>query len=280
MKHLSLNIIVIIVLFFTVFSCQEVIDVDLETSQERLVIEALLKWDNGTSGNNQTIKLSKTSSFYNNQFVPAIGASIVLSDTSSLIDFVFTDNNDGTYSITNFVPILNNTYKLKINYNNNQYVSESTLLQAPTILDITQSTESGFSTEDPEVTVRFQDFVDQEDFYRIVFKQHRPSTNNELIEQETWTYDGNWEANNILEEWYESEDLISGDEIYIQIYKISSEFYTFLEVLEQQSNAGIGPFASPPVNVKGNIINTTNSENYPYGYFSLNEINSNSYTFE
>ncbi len=37
-------------------------------------------------------------------------------------------------------------------------------------------------------------------------------------------------------------------------------------------NNGGGPFQSPPATVRGNIINTTNSANYPLGYFSLSEV--------
>ena len=42
------------------------------------------------------------------------------------------------------------------------------------------------------------------------------------------------------------------------------------------SNVG-GPFQSPPATVKGNIVNVTNKENYPLGYFSLSETDTQKY---
>jgi len=45
------------------------------------------------------------------------------------------------------------------------------------------------------------------------------------------------------------------------------------------TNVG-GPFQSPPATVKGNIINTTNKENYPLGYFSLSETDLKKFTIK
>jgi hypothetical protein len=42
-------------------------------------------------------------------------------------------------------------------------------------------------------------------------------------------------------------------------------------------NGGGGPFQSPPATVRGNIINTTQEENFPLGYFSLSEYDSVNY---
>jgi len=33
-----------------------------------------------------------------------------------------------------------------------------------------------------------------------------------------------------------------------------------------------GPFQTTPANLSGNMINTTNPENYPLGYFRVSEI--------
>ena len=272
-------IITIITILITTFSCQEVVNVDLETAQERLVIEALINWEKGTLGNEQIIKLSKTSSFYNNQFLFVTGASVKLTNKTTLQEFVFIDNNDGLYSNTSFVPVLHNIYTLEINYNGEIYIAEETLLPAPDITGVTQSIENGFSQEEPEVNVSFQDFIGQEDYYRIAISHYRPST-NEVVEDIKATYDSSFEEDNILSIWYENDNLEIDDEISISIYKITYPFYNFLEVLAQQANAGIGPFASPPVNVKGNCVNTTKETNYPYGYFSINEINTIVHTFE
>jgi hypothetical protein len=53
-----------LVLFFA--SCEDVVTLDLETGETRLVVDAEIIWQKGTNGNEQTIKISKTAPYYNN----------------------------------------------------------------------------------------------------------------------------------------------------------------------------------------------------------------------
>jgi hypothetical protein len=273
------NIISIIILLITTLSCQDVVDVDLETSQERLVIEAIIKIEHGSTGNEQTVKLTKTSSFYNNESVPVNNATVVVKNISSNEEFNFVLTENGQYKTTSFVAIENASYELEVNFDNEIYKTTSTLLVSPEFIEVTQSIEEGFSDEDPEVNFIFQDFVNQEDFYRIFFIHNRPSTNEE-IDDEYFIFNDNFQEDNEFEAFFESEDLITNDEITAVIYKISEQFHDYLIKLELQEDSGIGPFASPPINVKGNILNVTTEENYPYGYFSLNKIDTEVYIFE
>ncbi len=270
---------IISLLLISLFACQDVVQVDLKTAKERLVIEALIKWKNNTIGNVQTIKLSNTSSYYNNQRVAAIGANVKITNKTTLQEFNFVETQDGIYKISNFVPILNNVYALEITYKNQVYKAEEALLEAPEIIEINQTLEGGFSTEYPEVNIAFNDFENQEDYYRIIYEHYRPST-DKIIETVTFAYDSRFEQDNQITDFFESEDFETDDEIEISLYSITHRFYTFLNVLESQADSQPGPFSLPPVNVKGNCINTTNSENYPYGYFSLFQMNKETYIFQ
>ena len=264
-------------LSFTIFSCQDVVEVDLETAQERLVIEAMIKWKKGTVGNDQIIKLTKTSSFYNNELVRATGATVVVTNINTLQTFNFLEIGDGIYITDAFEPILNNEYQLEITYNGEVYKATETLFESPEITEINQSIENYFSSEDPEIVMSFQDFIDQEDYYRLSFLQTR---DDEIIDIANYTYDARFEENNILTDFYESDNIEANDQFVISVYKISRQFYNFINVLEEQGDSGFGPFTTPPVNVKGNCINMTNENNYPYGYFGLNQITTEEYTFE
>ena len=51
--YLKYLLIVFFCIGFT--SCEDVINVDLETSNPKLVIDASIKWQKGTTGNEQTI---------------------------------------------------------------------------------------------------------------------------------------------------------------------------------------------------------------------------------
>ena len=70
--------------YFTLFtilflfnSCEDVIDVDLPTTEPRLVVEANINWEKGSLGNSQEIILSlSTDYFSSDKFVPATGATV------------------------------------------------------------------------------------------------------------------------------------------------------------------------------------------------------------
>ena len=40
------------------------------------------------------------------------------------------------------------------------------------------------------------------------------------------------------------------------------------------------PFATPPATLRGNIINQSNPDNYPLGYFSLGETDTRDYIIQ
>ena len=63
------------VLFFS--SCEDVVNLDLETADPKLVIDAEIIWKKGTSGNEQTIKISKTAPYYNNTTPKVSGARVL-----------------------------------------------------------------------------------------------------------------------------------------------------------------------------------------------------------
>ena len=48
-------------------------------------------------------------------------------------------------------------------------------------------------------------------------------------------------------------------------------------LLSIAGNAGGGPFQSPPATVRGNILNTTDINNYALGFFSVSETASINY---
>jgi hypothetical protein len=274
------KIIAILSVFISLISCEDVIDVDLETAQERLVIEALIGWENGTTGNNQQIKLSKTASFYTNEIIYATGANVKIINTNTLAEFIFTETTNGVYQTNSFIPVLGNNYRLEISYNGQNYTAEEKLLATPTIDNVNQTTTNGFSTTEPEVNIYFQDDANQDNYYRTIFTQYRPSI-SEIIDADYNSYSDEFENGNLISDFYESENILVNDEFEIALYSISENFYNFIELLDEQADSNIGPFSSPPVNVKGNCINTADNEaNYPYGYFSLFEIQKVNYTFQ
>ena len=70
------KLIYIAILSFFTFSCEDVIDLELPTSESKLVIEASINWIKGTSGNEQQIKLTLSAPYFDTEIPPANGALV------------------------------------------------------------------------------------------------------------------------------------------------------------------------------------------------------------
>ena len=75
MKKTTLFFVVLIAILLN--SCEDVIQVDLNTAPPKLVIEAAINWLKGSAGNEQKIKLSTTTDYYN-KTIPKVSFYIIL----------------------------------------------------------------------------------------------------------------------------------------------------------------------------------------------------------
>lgn len=270
-----------LVLIFT--SCEDVIDVPVQTDTARLVVEASIDWEKGTSGNEQAIQLSTSSAFFDSQSNTAVtGASVMLTNDNSGAVFVFQDQNNGNYTTTEFEPILGNSYTLEIIHDGETYTAKETLNAVAEIDDVYQDMEDGFDEEVLEVHVIFTDPPEEGNNYLFKFQKQ-----GELL-PELEIGDDEFVNGNELDWWYEIEpddetdkveEFVAGDAINFDMYSISEAYSNYIEILINQIG-GVGLFDTTPVSVKGNCINLTNPENYAHGYFRLTEFNRVSYTFE
>ncbi len=258
-------------LIFTTYSCEEVVDIDLEESEPRLIIEASIVWLKGTDGNNQTIRISKTSGFYEEGTTGVEDARVKITAENGEI-FEFNSGEDGIYLNMNFHPELNKTYELEVIYQEEVYTATETFIPVTDIDYIEQNESGGFSGNDIEIKAYYTDPADEENYY--LFKFENEDINFEIYEDE-------FTNGNQIFGYYSTEDIEAGDFIDIQIEGISKSYYEYLFILRSQigTNNG-GPFETMPATVKGNIINRTQADHYPFGYFRLSEADSKTYKVE
>lgn len=264
----------ILLLSLIVTSCEDVIDLNLNTSEPRLVIDASINWLKGTNGAEQDIKLSLTAPYFDDTVTPANGAIVFVTDSANnQFDFV-EDGNTGVYKNNSFIPTLNETYTLSIIYNSQNYVAVETLKSVVPIDFVEQKDNGGFSGEETELKAFYTDPMDEENYYFFEFNNSQKIPSLEVYKDE-------FTNGNQIFGFYSEEDLKAGDEILIRNYGISKRFYEFMFVLLQQnSDEGGGPFETQPATVRGNCINTTNPENFPLGYFRLSEVDEYIYTIQ
>lgn len=264
-------------------SCEDVIDVPVQTAPLRLVVEASLDWEKGTTGNEQSIRLSTSSAFFDTSGNTEVtGASVKVTNDVSGAEFAFTDENNGTYTTTDFIPVIGNSYTLEIIHDGETYTANETLNAVTNITDVFQDLEDGFDDEVLEVHIVFTDPPELGNNYLFRFKKE-----GELLPELEVT-DDEFVNGNEIDWWYEIDDeeetdqvkaFKPGDVVAIEMYGISEDYKNYVGILIDQIG-GVGLFEATPVSVKGNCINQTNPENYAHGYFRLTQVNTTSYTFE
>lgn len=281
MKTYIQPLIIIIFTILTSISCEDVIDVDVQTAPSRLTIEASLDWEKGTMGNEQTIKLSISTPYFDTQTNTAVtNASVKVTNTDSLEEFIFTHQENGIYTTTNFVPVLDNTYSLEVIYNDETYSATEMMVSVTDVVGVYQSKDKGFDSDLLEVNIDFQDPEDEKNFYLFKFQRQGD------VLPELEDFDDEFTNGNLINEWYEKEDddteeneeFAPGDIVDIHFYGISEDYYNYIRILIEQNDSG-GPFGTTPVALKGNCININNPDNYAYGYFRLTQVVKTSYTF-
>lgn len=269
------KIIVIVIVFVFTFSCEDVIEVDLNEGQTRLVIDASINWLKNTTGNEQSIRLSLTAPFFDENVEPANGATVSISDLNgNTFDFI-EDGNTGVYSNSNFIPVIDGVYSLSIVYNDELYTATETLKSVTPIDFIEQKDDGGFLGEDIELKAFYTDPANIENFYFFEFiSDFSPIPTLEV-------YEDRFTDGNQIFGFYSEEDLEPGNIITVRNNGVSERFYNFMfTLLQQGSEEGGGPFETQPATVRGNCINETNSENFPFGYFRLSEVDEVVYTVQ
>jgi hypothetical protein len=262
-------IIVLCTLFF--IACEDVVNIELDTAPAKLVIDASLKWEKGTTGNEQTIKLTTTTDFYATTIPVASGAVVFVRDeNANQFDFVETPGT-GNYVCTNFIPAINRNYTLTVIYNGQTYTASEKLIAVPTIDSVEQTENGGFTGDEVEVKFYFQDFPNEANFYLINF-----NASNALLPIIDVIDDDFFQGNQMFA--YLANDLKTDDSIRLQLQGISERYYNYMNVLLGIAGTNGGsPFQTPPATVRGNIINQTNFDNFALGYFSVSETDQQTY---
>ena len=273
MKHL--NRILVLLCSFLIGSCEDVIQLDLKTETPKLVIEASINWYKNTAGNSQKIKLSTTTNYYNTTVPIVSGATVFITNSTNDIFNFIESPETGEYYCNNFVPKINETYTLNIQNAGETYQAIETLKPVAPIKEIIQNNKGGFTGNNTELKTYYTDPENETNFYLYKYKYSNQITQNYYADEDTF-FQGN-----TFFSISQSDKLKVGDEVTVTHYGISKLYYNYINVLVSiAGGSGGGPFQSPPATVRGNIINTTNKDNFPLGYFSLSEADTQSYTIK
>ena len=262
------KIYTLFVLTLMIFSsCEKVVDIDVPSIEPKLIIDASFEvyFDETPISAKNVVKLTESADYFD-EIIPVVSnATVFLTNLSDNTIISFVDiNADGNYEPdTDFIPADNIEYELTVIHNNETYKGKATKIKSTRIIDVEQGDDTLFSGNEVEISVKIQDEINIENYYFFDFQ------NNNYSVIEDRFFDGQeYEVPN----FYSEDDIILPTAVNIRMLGISKEYFTYLRILIGQSGQnGGGPFETVPTSLLGNMINTTNENNFPLGYFHIAE---------
>ncbi|MFH7010935.1 DUF4249 domain-containing protein [Flavobacterium sp. FlaQc-52] len=255
------------VLFFS--SCEDTVKLDLNEGTPKIVIDAELIWKKGTTGSEQTIRISKTTSYYNAD-TPKVSGAQVRVENSNGTSFIFNESAPGVYVCTNFVPVVDMDYVLHVQAEGQSFTAVEKLTSVTPINKVEQKYVPDISGPDVLVVqIYFNDPADKSNYYLTDFKSDflkfplYVNSDDELLN------------GNEISIQFGDTDLKPGKTIAIVNRGISKNFFNYMKLILEASQGN--PFSVPPGNIRGNIVNTKNADSYAMGYFRLCEADAVSY---
>ena len=264
MKKIYIYTILTVLLFS---NCEKVVDIDVPTIEPKLIIDASFEvlFNESPVKANVVVKL-KLSTDYFDDTIPTVSDAIVfLTNTADNAVINFSDVNlNGNFTpIINFIPKDAIEYELTVIYKSEIYKGNATKVKSTQIDSAIQGDETLFSGKETEVKVAFKDNVDNENYYLFNF------TNNLFLPLEDRFFNG---TNYNFSFFYQEDEIEVPTNVTVTMSGITKDYFTYFRILQNQSGtSGGGPFQSVPSSLLGNVINTTNEDNFPLGYFHISE---------
>jgi hypothetical protein len=268
-NKIYIPILVAVILGFS--SCTERIDVELNETYTRLIVEGNLTTDTMA----HLFVLSKTTSYFYNQPAPAVeNASVSITDNLGNRVQLEEKEPGKYYTPASFFGLPNRTYELQIDLEeeineNSRYEAQSAIPAPRPIDSIGMELNKNFGKEGFWIVKLFAtDPGGVENFYQ--FRVFRNDTLlSDSLSKVNFTddklFDGNFTYgigvaffNNLRPD----QRFRVGDTVVLEMGCITKEHYTFMNNVIQSTSFQNPLFGGPPANVIGNISNGA------FGYFS------------
>jgi hypothetical protein len=272
MRHLKYIMLVSCTAAF-IISCTERINIDLDESYTRLVVDAVLT----NEIKSHSVVLSKTSDYYYNQPPQMVsGASVIISD--GVNNFTLTEESPGVYKSSPLISgVPDKTYTLNISLTSpiggySDYSASSFLNPAPEIDSLNLIYHPDWARTGLWEVVSFFREPPGEDFYRFLISRNRIMVTDTLYE---WfvTDDrflaggfGDGATVGFLEQGDPGQSLAKGDTVTVELNGITKDYSEFINEAQEEIRGSNPLFSGPRANIKGNINNGA------IGFFSAHSV--------
>jgi hypothetical protein len=256
----TLKSLVSLLVIFSFYSCQKVIDADSKDTAKKYVIEAVVTDDPGGS----KVLLSTTLNMSDRNNFPGISGAIVTITDNTGNSVLFTETTTtGTYTAPSFTGIAGKTYSLEVKLNGEIFTAISAMPQKINMDTLFISDEVLFGETRKLANISYQDPPGKGQCYRYVQyvndKKSKPIfTNNDdyidgkYVETKLWYI--------VDEDENPEEEIKTGDTVMVDLLCIDNAVYKYWYSVFQSAtgNSQSASPANPVTNIRGGAL----------GYFS------------
>lgn len=237
------------------FSCQRVIDLDLNTSESYVVVQGNVYDKTGP----YTVTLSKTVDFDEENEYPTVqNAFVTISDDHGVIDTL--DETDyGEYTTTKLEGTPGSTYYLTINVDDETYTATSQMPE-PVTIDSIYFEESSREDDVYETIIEFADPAETENYYRLVFYYNDKKSDNIMVVSDE-LYNGETITYRVSARSDEGTAVRVGQKVTIWLESIDKDVYEFFRTAASNSNESVTP-SNPDSNISNGAIGYFNCCSY------------------
>jgi len=230
------------------FSCTEKVDIELDSTYERVVVEGNLT----NEYKNHQVKISKSADYFANKPAePITGADVSITDGTLI--FELTEVDPGLYETEEMGGIPGKTYTLNIAIDAKKYSASDYMHTCPPIDSI------GFKRFKMDsnyiaLVIFAQEPAEETNYY--AWRAYRndtlvTDTLNEIFISDDTFINGNYINGTEVQYIKAKKD----DLITLEMLSITKPYYDFITKIMLETDWDGGPFDGPPANFYGNISN-------------------------
>jgi hypothetical protein len=250
-------------------SCEEVIELKLDTASEKFVVEAQLTNQAGGA----KVLISKTKSYSSaNEFVGVSGATVEIEDQQGVVTRLNESNDKGVYNHLTLKGMPNLSYQLKIVVNGQTFTASCLMPAIVPLEDVYPYELNLFDGPRLFTQVKYNDPAGVKNFYRFIEYKNGIYTKSIIAANDEFT-DGRTVNQTIFPfEFTEESKLKKGDKIKLEFLTIDEPIYRYWFSVDNGAQGGSDSAApaNPVSNIKGGAI----------GYFSAHTLQSKEYTVQ
>jgi len=278
---------------FCISSCEDVVDVELQTTEPRLVVNGLLRVDFTQEFVPVEIRVSETTNFFEdnvpttlddnatifygqpNPDAPEIIENLASSSLTELEPgsgiYVPDPSFDGDQRIRTSSIFPNTVFILVMEHKGRRYSARTPFSFAVPIDNLEQGDETLFDEDDVEIKVTITDIPDINNYYVFDFEEGDfLALDDQFIDGQEFEFS-----------YFPERDLESGEALEVSILGADQQFFNYMDLLVEQTQDDGGVFETPAATVRGNIFDVTGLDNdlvidnvnrpeaFPLGYFAV-----------